>query len=266
MVERSPILSAKNDNQEIGYVEGAAAYDLLGNKRCNYNPSTGNLLELDSGRTIGHVSLAGHFLGVSWIADELFPPPGAIGAPTTSPDETTSDSPQASFHWSIAQHHETLTTSSQEDADQTVPATSCDEPFSAAAITLTASSREPTDAAAIALAPAADQPIAAELPTTSPNESSASDAAVSLKSLDAPAVTDAVTLTTSFDEPPSAASNEAPLSSNAEDALEMIRIAMQMRERLGRDLRPDDFTDATDRFEGLVKGQMNDTARNRLFK
>ena len=112
MVERSPILSAKDDNQEIGYVEGAAAYDLLGNKRCNYNPSTGNLLELDSGRTIGHVSLAGHFLGVSWIADELFPPPGAIGAPTTSPDETTSDSPQASFHWSIAQHHETLTTSS----------------------------------------------------------------------------------------------------------------------------------------------------------
>jgi hypothetical protein len=75
MVERSPILSAKNDNQEIGYVEGVAAYDLLGNKRCNYNPSTGNLLELDSGRTIGHVSLAGHFLGLSWIADELFPPP-----------------------------------------------------------------------------------------------------------------------------------------------------------------------------------------------
>jgi hypothetical protein len=35
---------------------------------------------------------------------------------------------------------------------------------------------------------------------------------------------------------------------------------------LGRDLRPDDFTDATDRFEGLVKGQVNDAVRNRLFK
>jgi hypothetical protein len=59
MAERSPIFSAKNDNQRIGYIENTEAFDLLGNKRCNYNPNTGNLLELGNGKTIGHVSLAG---------------------------------------------------------------------------------------------------------------------------------------------------------------------------------------------------------------
>lgn len=89
MAERSPIFSKKSGSQKIGYIEDGEAFDLLGNKRCNYCPSTGNLLELDSGRTIGHVSLAGHFVGASWIADELFPPPndGTNPAPTTSHDE-----------------------------------------------------------------------------------------------------------------------------------------------------------------------------------
>ena len=73
MAEGRPILSGKNDHQKIGYIEGTDAFDSLGNKRCKYNPSTGNLLELDSGRTIGHVSLAGYFVGSSWIAEELFP-------------------------------------------------------------------------------------------------------------------------------------------------------------------------------------------------
>ena len=40
MAERSPIFSAKIDNQKIGYIGGTEAFDLLGNKRCNYNPST----------------------------------------------------------------------------------------------------------------------------------------------------------------------------------------------------------------------------------
>ena len=91
MAERSPIFTAKIDNQRIGYIEDAAAFDLLGNKRCNYNPNTGNLLELESGRTIGHISLAGHFVGVSWIADDLFPQPDAITPPLTPPDEATAE-------------------------------------------------------------------------------------------------------------------------------------------------------------------------------
>jgi hypothetical protein len=73
MAERSPFFSAKTDNQKIGYVEGNDAFDLLGNRRCNYSLNTGNLLELDSGRIVGHVSLAGYFVGASWIANELFP-------------------------------------------------------------------------------------------------------------------------------------------------------------------------------------------------
>jgi hypothetical protein len=72
MVERSPIYSAKHRSLKIGYIEGGEAFDLSGNKRCNYNPKTGNLLEFDSGKVIGHVSLANFFVGSSWIADELF--------------------------------------------------------------------------------------------------------------------------------------------------------------------------------------------------
>ena len=72
MVERSPIYSAKHRSLKIGYIEGGKAFDLSGNKRCNYNPETGNLLEFDSGKVIGHVSLASFFVGSSWIADELF--------------------------------------------------------------------------------------------------------------------------------------------------------------------------------------------------
>jgi hypothetical protein len=93
MIERSPIHYAKIDNQRIGYIEGMEAFDLWGNKRCNYNPSTGNLLELDSGRTIGHVSLKGYFVGSSWVADELFRRPVAVDSPTTSSDQPgTTDS------------------------------------------------------------------------------------------------------------------------------------------------------------------------------
>jgi len=73
MVERSPIYSAKHRSLKIGYIEGGEAFDLSGNKRCNYNPKTGNLLEFDSEKVIGHVSLANFFVGSSWIADELFP-------------------------------------------------------------------------------------------------------------------------------------------------------------------------------------------------
>ena len=82
MAERSPIFSAKTDNQKIGYVEGNDAFDLLGNRRCNYSLNTGNLLELDSGKIVGHVSLAGYFVGASWIANELFPQSDANAALT----------------------------------------------------------------------------------------------------------------------------------------------------------------------------------------
>jgi hypothetical protein len=72
MVERNPIFKAKTDNQIIAYIEDTEVFDLMGNRRCNYNPITGNLLELNGRRIIGHVSLTGYFIGLSSIADELF--------------------------------------------------------------------------------------------------------------------------------------------------------------------------------------------------
>ena len=93
MAEHSPIFSAKIDRKKIGYIKDGEAFDLLGCKRCNYNSNTGNLVELDSGRTVGHVSLAGYFVGSSWIADELFPQLVAKNSPTTSPDKPSTADP-----------------------------------------------------------------------------------------------------------------------------------------------------------------------------
>jgi hypothetical protein len=87
MVERSPIYSAKHRSLKIGYIEASEAFDLSGNKRCNYNPKTGNLLEFDSGKVIGHVSLASFFVGSSWIADELFLQFGTNASPSTPASE-----------------------------------------------------------------------------------------------------------------------------------------------------------------------------------
>jgi hypothetical protein len=72
MAERNPIFKAKTDNQIIAYIEDTEVFDLMGNKRCNYNPITGNLVELSGRRIIGHVSLTGYFIGLSSMADELF--------------------------------------------------------------------------------------------------------------------------------------------------------------------------------------------------
>ena len=73
MAERTRIFGAKKDSPQIGYIEGNEAFDLFGRKRCNYSVESGNLYDPNSGRIVGHVSLQGKFVGLSWIADELFP-------------------------------------------------------------------------------------------------------------------------------------------------------------------------------------------------
>ena len=70
MGERNPIFG--KGRTQIGYVEGGEAFDLSGRKRCNYSKETGNLFD-DSRQTVGHVSLAGKFVGVASLADKLFP-------------------------------------------------------------------------------------------------------------------------------------------------------------------------------------------------
>jgi hypothetical protein len=47
-------------------------FDLIGRPRCEYIPATGNLLDPNTGKIVGHVPLKGNFVGASWLADELF--------------------------------------------------------------------------------------------------------------------------------------------------------------------------------------------------
>ena len=72
MEGRRSIFSTKGDGEEIGYIEGAEAFNLSGQRRCRYDGQTGNLRDLGTGSIVGHVSLEGKFVGLSWRVDELF--------------------------------------------------------------------------------------------------------------------------------------------------------------------------------------------------
>jgi hypothetical protein len=116
MAKRNPILNARAENQVIGYIEGTEAFDLMGNKRCNYTPSTGNLVEPDSRRIIGHVSLGGYFVGESWIADELFAGRVAKNAPIplhAQSDAAASQVPTSSLREPTTDRAESLATTKE---------------------------------------------------------------------------------------------------------------------------------------------------------
>ena len=70
MAERRLIFNAKGF--QLGYLEGDAAFDLSGRRRCSYTGATGNLGDFDSGKILGHISLDGTFVGASWLSDDLF--------------------------------------------------------------------------------------------------------------------------------------------------------------------------------------------------
>ena len=70
MSDRSLIFNAKG--AQIGYIEGERAFDLTGRQRCTYAPATGNLSELHGKKIVGHISLDGIFVGLTWISDQLF--------------------------------------------------------------------------------------------------------------------------------------------------------------------------------------------------
>jgi hypothetical protein len=83
MAERRPVFSTKDHRAQIGYVEADEAFDLSGRLRCTYNAATGNLHDTNTGKIVGHVSLAGNFVGSSWMAHELF---GTSSNPTIVPN------------------------------------------------------------------------------------------------------------------------------------------------------------------------------------
>jgi hypothetical protein len=75
LTTRRPIFASGDISQTIGYFDGEGAYDLSGNLRCRYNEVTGNLSDPATGKIVGHISLEGRFVGLSWLAAELFPSP-----------------------------------------------------------------------------------------------------------------------------------------------------------------------------------------------
>jgi len=101
---RRPIFSTRRPN-EIGHLDGDNAYDLAGKLCCRYEEASGNLLDLDTRKVIGHISLEGYFVGLSWIADKLFPESAEAPAPLEiSPEAPTpeqSDKPATEHSGSI---------------------------------------------------------------------------------------------------------------------------------------------------------------------
>jgi hypothetical protein len=73
MSDRSLIFNAKG--AQIGYIEADRAFDFTGRERCKYARATGNLSDLNGEKIVGHISLDGTFVGLSWISDELFGKP-----------------------------------------------------------------------------------------------------------------------------------------------------------------------------------------------
>ena len=78
MAERSPIFSTKGE--QIGYIEGSAAFDLFNKQRCSYDSATGNLSDSNTGKPVGYVSSENNFVVPSRIAAELFGRPGETDA------------------------------------------------------------------------------------------------------------------------------------------------------------------------------------------
>jgi hypothetical protein len=73
MSDRSLIFNAKG--AQVGYIEDNSAFDLTGRERCTYARATGNLYDLNGDKIVGHISLDGTFVGLSWISDQLFGKP-----------------------------------------------------------------------------------------------------------------------------------------------------------------------------------------------
>ena len=255
MAECRPILSGKIDHQKIGYIEGTAAFDSLGNRRCKYNPSTGNLLELDSGRTIGHVSLAGYFVGLSWIAEELFPQHVAQNSPTTSPEKpgaADSTGLVISPNKAMTVQSIALVISSDEavTADLVPSVTSSDKVVTDEFTALVTSPDNPVATGPVAVATSINEANAADSAASNASfhEPTAAGPAASFKafsqdwspvepaarlttSLEDTAAADSIVSATSPDEPAAAAPpTETLLSIDMEQQLhEMIRMTLAMK-------------------------------------
>jgi hypothetical protein len=73
MTERSPIFSAKDPGQQIGYTQGEQAFDLFARPCATYEGATSLLRDPQTRTAIGYVSLNSVFVGCSSVAEKLFP-------------------------------------------------------------------------------------------------------------------------------------------------------------------------------------------------
>jgi hypothetical protein len=72
MTERSPIFSAKDPGQQIGYTQGELAFDQFARPCATYEGATGLLRDPQTRTAIGYVSLNSVFVGCSSVAEKLF--------------------------------------------------------------------------------------------------------------------------------------------------------------------------------------------------
>jgi hypothetical protein len=86
MTERHPIYSAQATGQQIGYIEGDAAFDLFDRPCAVYDSNTSLLRDPKNNAVVGYVSLADIFVGPSWKTQELFSKTGPV-APRASQEE-----------------------------------------------------------------------------------------------------------------------------------------------------------------------------------
>ena len=100
MAERRPIFSTTGG--QIGYTEGDVAFDLFDRQRCSYNSATGNLSDFTTGKPVGYVSFANHFVVPSRIAAELFGQPGEADADLSNMVELPSPSSEDSRPAAVA--------------------------------------------------------------------------------------------------------------------------------------------------------------------
>ena len=89
LTTKRPIFASKDPTKKIDYLDGGSAYDLSDRLRCNYSEDTGNLSDPATAKIVGHVSLDGKFIGLSWLAAELFPAPAVVTQSSTSSDQAT---------------------------------------------------------------------------------------------------------------------------------------------------------------------------------
>jgi hypothetical protein len=89
MTTRRPIFSARAKARQIGYLEGAQAFDMFGSACAAYDDRTGLLRDAKDDTILGYISLGNAFVGRSRVREELFLRAGSDGGRIISAKQST---------------------------------------------------------------------------------------------------------------------------------------------------------------------------------